>query len=218
MTAVTVTVVAALEGCERVALTDVVPPASSMVESATASATVGAASSSVTVSVSAVGSATPLVPDTVAETVTVLFGASVVSSVAATVTAPLLAVEPAPMISVFAVDSVKPSPAAATVNVTAALDAPESVAVTVATPPASEMDEGDKARVAVGVPSSSVRVRGAPVTGPTPCSLAAVPVTVTARLTTLSTWSSTAVSSTPAEAFAVAPATMTRAASVEPIA
>ena len=42
--------------------------------------------------------------------------------------------------------------------VTAALDAPLNFAVTVATPPLSEIDEDDKISETVGVPSSSVIV------------------------------------------------------------
>ena len=180
---------------------------------AAAKVTEGTPSSSVMVSVLLSGVATPLAPLTVAETVTALFGESATSFVAAMVTVPVLAVKPAPTVSIFAVESVKPSPEAATVNVTAALDAPESVAVTVATPPASEIDEGDKPRVAVGAPSSSVSVSAAPVTVPMPWSLEAVAVTVAERAATLSMASSTAVIVTVSSTFAVAPAAMTIAAS-----
>ena len=126
---------------------------------------------------------------------------------------PVLAVEPAATVSVFAVESVKPSPDAAIVSVTAALDAPESVAVTVDTPPFSEMDEGDSTRIAVGAPSSSVRVRLTPVTVPTPWSLDAVPVTVTERLEVLSMASFTALTVTVSAAFVVLPAAITISAS-----
>ena len=175
-------------------------------------ASVGASSSSVIVSVASAGFAMPPSPDTVAETVADPSGASSASSTAVTVTVPVLAVEPAAMASVFAVDNVT-SPDAATVSVTAALDAPESVAVTVDTPPFSEMDEGDRTRVAVGAPSSSVRVRRAPVTAPMPWSLDAVPVTVTERLEVLSMASSTALTVTVSAAFVVLPDAITISAS-----
>ena len=159
---------AALDGCESVADTVVVPPFSGIEEDTSASATAGASSSSVMVSVASDGFATPFVPLTVAETVTDLFGESVTSFVAASVTVPVLAVEPAATVSVFAVESVKPSPVAETVSVTVSLDARFSTAVTVETPPSSEMDDGDRARVAAGAPSSSLSVRLAPVTVPMP--------------------------------------------------
>ena len=184
-----------------------------MALSATARVTVGASSSSSMVSVTLAGAATPLAPLTVAETVTVLSGASVVSATAVTVTVPVLVVAPAAMVSVFALDSVKPLPEADTVSVTAALDARFKRAVTVATPPDSEIDEDDSASVAVGVASSSVSVSAAPVTAPTPWSLAAVPVTVTERSPMLSTSSFTAAIATVSVTFAVCPAAMTTVAS-----
>ena len=171
------------------------------------------------VKVASAGSATPLSPLTVADTATDLSGASVVSLTAVTVTAPVLAVCPAAMVSVFAFDSVKsPAPAfvpaeAATVSVTAALDARSSVAVTVAAPPFSEIDEDDSASVATGVASSSVRVSAAPATDPTPWLLDAVPVTVTLRSPMLSTSSSAAATVAVSVAFAVSPAAITMVAS-----
>ena len=184
-----------------------------MADSATASVTAGAASSSVIVSITAAGFATPLAPDTVAETVTALSGASTGLSFAVRVTTPVLTVEPAAMVSVVPVCVKSPETAcvpatAATVSVTAALDARSSAAVTVATPPCSEIDD-ESASATVGVSSSSLNVSATPVTAPTPCSLAAVPVTLTDRAPTLSTASSTAVIVTPAEAFAVSPAAIT---------
>ena len=89
-----------------------------------------------------------------------------------TVTVPVLAVEPAAMVSVFAEDSVK-SPAtafapavAATVRITSADDRPLSVAVTVLELPAPlsltvsgfDASGSDNASVTVGVASSSVIV------------------------------------------------------------
>ena len=184
-----------------------------MAVSASASVTPGASSSSSMVSVTLAGATTPLSPLTVAVTVTDLSGASTVLSFAVTVTMPVLAVCPDATVSVFALDSVKPFPEAATVSVTASLDARFKRAVTVATPPDSEIDEGDSANVAVGVASSSVSVRLGPVTAPTPWSLDAVPVTVTERLPMLSTASFTAATVTVSVAFAVCPAAMTTVAS-----
>ena len=179
--AVTVTVVVALDACESVAVTVVAPPFSATEESATASVTAGAASSSVIVRVTAAGFAIPLAPDTVAETVTTLSGSSVELSFAVTVTTPVLVVSPAAMVSVVPVCVKSPESAcvpatAVTVSVTASLDARSSVAVTVValSAPLSLMVSGfngsgsDSASVTVGGPSSSVNVRVAPVTAPTP--------------------------------------------------
>ena len=99
-----------------------------------------------------------------AETNTDLSGPSVVSLTAVTVTVPALVVSPDAMVSVFALESVKPAPEAATVSVTAALDARFKRAVTVETPPDSDTDEDESANVATGVASSSVKVSDAPVT------------------------------------------------------
>ena len=148
------------------------------------------------------------------------------SATAVTVTTPVLAVCPDAMVSVFALDSVKPAPVAETVSVTAALDARFKLAVTVLELPAplSSMVSGfegsgsDNDSVAVGVASSSVSVRGAPVTvrvceSAAAWALAAVPVTVTERLPTLSTSSSTAATVAVSVAFDVFPAAMTTVAS-----
>ena len=215
-TAVTVTVVSALDAWVNVAVNVVVPPSSEIARSATISITPGAASSSRIVSVTSAGDATPLSPPTVADTVTSLSGASTVLSTAVTVTAPVLVVAPAAMVSVFVLDRLKSVSAAfvpavaATVSVTAALDARFNVAVTVLdpgfVPSCSAMVAGPSASVTVGAPSSSVMVRLAPVTVPTPWLFCAVPLTVTVRLTTLSTASSTAVTVTLSAAFDVAPA------------
>ena len=122
-------------------------------------------SSSVIVSVASSGSATPP-PLAVAETVTVLFGASTLLSTAVIVTAPALALLPAAIVRALFSLSVK-SPvtageaaAAATVRVTVSLDSPLSVAVTVLSflLPDSSMVTGVSTRVAVGVASSSLIV------------------------------------------------------------
>ena len=209
-------VVAALDAWLSVAVTVVVPPFSAIALSATASVTPGAASSSSIVSVTLAGAAIPLSPLTAAVTVTSLSGASTASSTAVTVTVPVLLVAPAAMLSVVVLDRLK-SPAAAfvpaaaaTVSVTASLDARFRLAVTVAfpgfVPSCSSIVSGLSASVAVGAPSSSVRVRLAPVTVPTPWLFCAVPLTVTVRLPTLSIASFTAVIVAVSAAFDVAPA------------
>ena len=117
-----------------------------------------AVSSSVTVSVTLDGADTPLPPETVPDTVTDLSATSTSLSFAVTVTEPALVVEPDAMVSVFAVLRSKSvatagaTSAAATVTVTASLDAPDSVAVTVDTPLLSEIDVGDNASVTVAGP------------------------------------------------------------------
>ena len=148
-------------------------------------------------------------PDAVAETNTDLSGPSVVSFTAVTVTVPALVVCPDAMVSVFALESVKPTPEADTVSVTAALDARFKRPVTVETPPDSDTDEDESANVAVGVASSSVNVRLGPLTAPTPWALVALPVTVTVRSSTLSMSSFTAVIVTLSVAFEVLPAAIT---------
>ena len=166
----TVIVTAALDLPESVAVTAARRSlaaafgSSSMLVRDSASVTVGAASSSVRVRVASAGATTPLPPAAVAETVTDLSGESASSSAAVTVTAPALAVEPAAMVRVLAALSAKSPPAApvpgaaATVRVTAALDLPESVAVTVETPPFSEIDAGASFSATVGSASSSTMV------------------------------------------------------------
>ena len=219
----TVIVVAALDACESLAVTVVVPPFSAMALSVTASVTVGAASSSRIVSVTLAGAATPLFPLTAAETVTCLSGASVVSLTAVTVTVPVLLVAPAAMVSVLALDKLKSDAAAfvpavaATVRVTSSVEARFSVAVTVLdpgfVPSCSSIVAGLSTNVAVGAPSSSVSVSAAPVTAPTPWLFCAVPVTVVVRLTTLSMASFTAVIVTLSAAFVVSPAAIVMVAS-----
>ena len=82
-------------------------------------------------------------------------------SAAVTVTTPLLAVLPAAMVSVAAADRAKSSASASatapasSVSTTASLEAPDRVAVTVATPPFSAIDAAESASARVGVASSS---------------------------------------------------------------
>ena len=153
----TVTVTASLDLPDSVAVTDATPPVSEIDDGDSDSATVGNVSSSVSVNATPVGFATPLPPTAVAETVTSLSGAWISLSLAVTVTSPLLAVAPAAMVSVAPAERVK-SGAAVTVTVTASLEAPDSAAVTDATPPFSEIEVWDRARVRVGRSSSSVSV------------------------------------------------------------
>ena len=157
----TVTVTASLEAPESVAVTVDTPLLSETDDGDSTRVTVGNASSSVIVNVTFDGAATPLAPETVPETVTDLFGESTEFPTAVIVTVPVLVASPDAIVNVSALDNVKspetaPAPAAAeTVTVTAALDVPESVAVTVDTPLLSETDDGDSTRVTVGGPSSS---------------------------------------------------------------
>ena len=159
--AATVTVTASLDAPESVAVTVDTPLLSEIDDEDSPSATVGNASSSVSVNVTFDGAVTPLAPETVPETVTDLFGESTTFPFAVTVTVPVLVVSPDAIVNLSALDNVKspetaPAPAAApTVTVTAALAPPESVAVTVDTPPLSETDDGDSTSVTVGGPSSS---------------------------------------------------------------
>ena len=133
-----------------------------------------AVSSSARVRVAADGFAALLPPADVPETVTDLLGESTALPFAVTVTKPALVVAPAAIVRVVAVLRAKspataPVPAAAaTVTVTASLDAPDKVAVTVETPPVSEIDEDDNTSATVGNVSSSVKVSAAPVTAPAP--------------------------------------------------
>lgn len=93
---------------------------------------------------------------TLALTSTVLSGASIVLFRAVTVTVPVLEVSPSAMVSVVLPLRVKsdasvPVPAAAaTLSVTSSLAARFNRAVTVLTPPFSEMESGDSSSDAVG--------------------------------------------------------------------
>ena len=175
----------ALVGCESVAVTIATPPVSVIDADDSTSDTVGRASSSSRVRVTSDGSATPLPPVAVPDTVTDLSGASVSLPFAVTVTEPVLAVDPAAMVRVVVPERVKsaataPDPtAAATDTVTASLEGPDNLAVTVDTPPVSETDESESTSATVGRSSSSVSASAAPVTAPRP--LARVAVTVAER-------------------------------------
>ena len=221
----TVTVTATLDAPESVAVTVETPPSSGIDVCDSASVTAGLASSSSSASLTSDGAATPLPPEAAPETVTCLSGESTAFPFAVTVTAPALVVEPAAMVSVVALDSTKsaataPAPAAApTVTVTASLDAPDSVAVTVETPPLSEIDAGDRTSATVGSVSSSVSVSAAPVTATVSDSAVAwsfVTVAVTVVERPPPPWcvaSSTAVTVAVSAAFDMLPAEMTMLAS-----
>ena len=218
--AVTVTVVGASEARSRRAVTvaAVRVPLSAMVAGVSTSVARGAVSFSVRVSVTFAGASTPRPPAAVAPTVTDLSAAWTVLSTAAMVTVPVLAVAPAAIVSVAPVNVKSPAAApvpgaAVTVRVVASLDGWLRPAVTVVLPPFSAIVAGVNVSVAVGVGSSSVMVRLAPVTAPMAWALLADAVTVTARSgasTVLFSATMPAVSA----AFSVAPAGMTMVASV----
>ena len=219
--AVTVTVVAAADGWERVAVTVATPPASEIEAGVSARVAVGAASSSATLRVTAVGFAIPGGPAAVAVTCACFAGPSSVSSIAVTVTTPTLAVPWAAKVRVAGLESVK-SPGTAfvpatacTVSVVASDAGRDRAAVTVATPPASEIAAGVSARVATGTASLSPMVSAAPVIASSaPTWLVTDPVTVTTR-PALPWWmsSSTAVTVATSSLSAVSPAAMTMVAS-----
>ena len=148
----TVIVVAALAVRSSVAVTVDTPPFSEIDDGASASVTCGV-SSSVIISVRVSGGTTPV---TMPETFTDFVAARTALSVAVIVTVPVLVVAFAAMVSVFALDRVKSPDAAGdtavaeTVIVVAVVAVLSSVAVTVVTPPFSEIDAGDKTNVAVG--------------------------------------------------------------------
>ena len=183
----TVTTTSALDNASSDAVTVVSPPSSRIDVGASSSVSVGVASSSVIVRVRGAGAAAPLPPVTVPDTVSLLSEASSSLSFAVTFTSPVLVVSPAAMVRVSPVSVKSPATAgdtgaADTVTVTASLDCPLRVAVTVVSPPFSEISAGPSARVTVGVVSSSVisRVIGAGAASPSGPSVS-VPVTVTVR-------------------------------------
>ena len=159
----TVTVTASADGCDSVAVTVATPPFSAIDAGVSASESAGVASSSAIVSAASVTAPAPQLFAAAPETATRLSGESASLPWAAIVTVPELPVRPAgttripPVCVKSAADA--PAPAAAdTVIVVGALDGCESVAVTVATPPDSEIDAGETASAAIGAPSSSAIV------------------------------------------------------------
>ena len=166
--AATVTVVAALDGRSRLAVTvaELVAPLSAMDVRDSASVTLGAASSSAMASVTEAGWVMPWLFTAEPDTVTLFSASSRVLSTAVTVTAPVLLVFPAAMVSVLLLlrekspDAAFVPAAAATVTVVAALDGRSRLAVTVAelVAPLSSTEVRDSARVTTGAGSSSVIV------------------------------------------------------------
>ena len=161
----TTRVTLSLDGALSVAVTVVESPFSPIEVGLNTSVTVGVASSSVIVRVWSDGSATPLPPEAVADTVTDLSGASTALSTALILTVRVLVVSPAAIVKVSFVLSVKSSATAGetsvadTTSVTFSLDTPLSVAVTVVESPFSEIESGLSTSDTVGVASSSVIVR-----------------------------------------------------------
>ena len=217
--AATVTVTATDDCRSRVAVTVATPPFSVIEDDDSASAARGV-SSSVIIRVAFAGFTTPLPPADVADTTTCLLPDATALPLARTVTTPLLVVAPAARVNVVPVLRAKspdtaPAPAAAaTVIVTASLDGPDRVALTVETPPSSEIEAGPRASAAVGNVSSSVRVSAAPVTAPAPWPFAKVAVTV-ARRPALPWWTASSMPATVAvsEAAVVEPAAIVMVAS-----
>jgi len=132
----------------------------------------GVSSSSRMVSETSAGPVTPVELVAPPDTVTVLSAASIALSTPVMVTSPVLVTSPAAIDSVVLADSTM-SPATAgvtgvadTVIVVAESDALSSVAVTVATPPFSEMEVGDRCNVATG--RSAVVAETGDVAFPTP--------------------------------------------------
>ena len=151
----------------RPAVTVAAPPFSGIEVGVSVSVAVGRSSSSTIVSDAAVTPTAPRSFAAVPVTVTVLSDESRASSFAMIVTVPVLLTCPAAMVRVVPVCVKSPATAtlpgaADTVIVTAELDECESVAATVATPPFSETDDGDRESVTDGAASSSssVNVRG----------------------------------------------------------
>ena len=147
----TVSVVGALDGCESLALTTADPPFSEILAGDGTSVAVGGSSSSRKVSVTAGGARTS--PLAAARTVTRLSGASTGLFTAEIVTVPVLAVSPAAKVSAVSADratSADATPGDDTVSVNAETAPLSRVAVTVATPPISQIDDGDRASAAFG--------------------------------------------------------------------
>ena len=205
----TVTVATSPDAALRVAVTVLTPPFSLIEDGVSTRLTAGPTSSSVIVSVCGDGSDNPFPPEAKPETVTVLSGASTALSTAVNVTAPVLVVAPAAIVSVVPLCVKSPATAgetgvADTVTVTDSLDAALSVAVTVLTPPFSLIEDGVSTRLTAGPTSSSVIVSVCGDGSDTPFPPEADPETVTV-LSGASTALSTAVNVT-VPVLVVAPA------------
>ena len=182
----TVTVTGSLDGCESAAVTVATPPFSAIDAGDAESDTVGRLSSSVNVSAAPV---TVTVCESAAawsfdaEPVTVVERTAAPSSTSlstATIvaTSEAFAVSPASITTVASGPAVYAPATPVTVTVVAALDGRDSVAVTVAVPPFSEIDDGDTASVTIGGASSSLIV-SVTATGSATLPPEAVPETVT---------------------------------------
>ena len=155
-----------------VTVTVAVPPFSAIVAGSTSSVSSGASSSSMIVSVASAGAATPS-SDTTPDTRSVLSAVSTPLFTAVIVTSPVLSVAPAAKLSVPPDSAKSPatagaSGAAATVTVNGSVDAADSVAVTLPTPPSSPIESGLSTSVTSGTASSSsiVTVRPMPNASP----------------------------------------------------
>ena len=154
--AATVKVLVALDGWLNDAVTVVDPPFSEIDDAPSDSVAVGSASSSRIVIGTSPASVAPSPPLTVAEMVTVLSGESTVLPFAVTVTAPVLALAPAAMVSVALALKVKSAVVAGdtgvavTVNVVVTETLRLKTAVTAVAPPVSEMTALPTARVTLG--------------------------------------------------------------------
>ena len=162
----TVIVVSSLDGRSRLAVTTVVLAFSDMDSGDRCNVTIGAGSSSSRVNSTSAASITPsgLSFTAVADTVTVLSGASTSLSTALIVTVPTLAVARAAIVkTLFALNVKSPatagdSAAASTVTVVVVLDGWLRLAVTTVVLAFSEMKSGVRCSVTVGAPSSSASV------------------------------------------------------------
>ena len=104
---------------------------------------------------------------------------------------------------------------ACTVTVVACAERRLKVAVTVVTPPFSEIDEADSAKVASGAASSSVMVSVRAIGCCTPWSLTAVPETVACRFGASVSLSTAATVTVPL--LVVAPAAMVRVLALDSV-
>ena len=153
------------EGPLSEAVTLAAPPFSLMEDELRLSVTVGMASSSMIVSVTDAGPDAPNEFVAVADTKTLLLGASTLLSTPVMVTVPLLVVDPGAMVRVL-LDVMVKFPLTAgdngdteTTTVTAWEEGALSEAVTLALPPFSLMEDELRLSVTLGVASSSVMVR-----------------------------------------------------------
>ena len=189
------------------AVTAAVPPLSPMSSGSRCRVRIGNASSSAMVNCTGAGAMMPWSLRAVPDIRTILSGWSTSSSAAVTVTAPVLDVVPARMVSSRCSLRLK-SPSAApvsalTVTVVCSLDGRSSCAVTATVPPRSAMVSRDSSSVTSGVGSSSsmVSVRGSGGDRAAPLT---APVTRTCRAGASALLSTTAMRTLPVLALALA--------------